>query len=330
MDTRKDMIGNKYLPQLNIIRGSAALMVCFFHLACGNSEYLNQNNYLDKISSYGYVGLDMFFVLSGFVICWSMPQNYSYKDIFTFFKKRVIRIEPTYIISIILGLIIFSASAWVRHVDFEFSWKNILGHIAYLNNFNGQKYLNVVYWTLGIEFQFYILIGLFWGIIIKNKFSIYLFLLLFNGFIFIDLSSLNLIHKFAPLFSLGIALCLYFKKNITLNELIFIIFILSILTYFYSGWLISLIGILTSITISTLNCSNSIFDFFAKISFSLYLIHVPIGGSLINLSTRFLNDELYRTFFVLFAIVFCVGFSVIFYQFFEKPFIALSKKIKYP
>lgn len=225
------------------------------------------------------------------------PQN-----IITFFKKRIVRIEPTYIISILLVLIIFSASAWIRNVNFEFSWVNILGHFAYLNNFNGQKYINIVYWTLGIEFQFYILIGLFWGVIIVNKFSIYLFLLLFNSFIFLELDSLNLIHKFAPLFSLGIALCLYFKKNITQKELLFLIISLSIITFIHSGWLICWVGISTILVILTTNYSNSIFDFLAKISYSLYLIHVPVGGSLINLSTRFFNNELYRTFFYFLAL----------------------------
>jgi peptidoglycan/LPS O-acetylase OafA/YrhL len=66
------------LPQLNIIRAIASLGVAIFHLGGKKISILN----------YGWLGVEMFFVLTGFVICWALPINYSIKDFRVFFLQK--------------------------------------------------------------------------------------------------------------------------------------------------------------------------------------------------------------------------------------------------
>src|ERR1700761_3968879 len=91
----------KQLPQIIFLRALAALMVCFFHLYCGNVHLFPQPGYLKSFFSYGYLGVPVFFMISGFIIPYSLPPAYKLKQFKTFFVKRIIRIEPPYIASVI-------------------------------------------------------------------------------------------------------------------------------------------------------------------------------------------------------------------------------------
>jgi peptidoglycan/LPS O-acetylase OafA/YrhL len=61
-----------------------------------------------------------------------------------------------HLISVILALI----AHYVWNSTYKADWVNIACHLAYLNNFVGGQYLNPEYWTLGIEFQFYLFLAL--------------------------------------------------------------------------------------------------------------------------------------------------------------------------
>ncbi|TCD07719.1 acyltransferase [Pedobacter frigidisoli] len=135
------------------IRAIAALMVTVFHLGGKTQPILNL----------GWLGVQAFFVLSGFIICWSLPMHYSYNNLARFIWKRVIRIEPPYIISIVLMIML----NFIIEKNYQIDWLDIVAHLGYLNNFLSKDYLNPVYWTLGIEFQFYLFIAFMFPIIVK-------------------------------------------------------------------------------------------------------------------------------------------------------------------
>src|ERR1700759_1148473 len=86
-----------------MLRGIASLMVCYFHLARGNPRFLPDSSIVKQSASFGWSGVEVFFVISGFVIPFSMYQKkYTLSNFFVFFKKRIIRIEPPYLISVIM------------------------------------------------------------------------------------------------------------------------------------------------------------------------------------------------------------------------------------
>ncbi len=86
-----------YLSSLDLLRGLAAVAVCYFHFTHGNPDFLSKTNILYQSGRYGFLGVDVFFVISGFVIPYAMYRGmYRFKNFGTFLLKRVIRIEPPF------------------------------------------------------------------------------------------------------------------------------------------------------------------------------------------------------------------------------------------
>lgn len=323
-------MSSKYLPQLDYIRAIASLAVCVFHLACGNENLLHAQGILYHIAKYGWLGVEMFFVLSGFVICWSIPANYSLLKYGNFLTRRLVRIEPPYLISIVLVIIVGYMSAYVRNESFEVSFLNLFYHLGYLNNLGFGEYLNVVYWTLGIEFQFYILIGLLFPLLLN---SIQWSLAGLIGISFLALFDwpFSLILEFTPFFAMGMLAFLFMQGHIGKNVFLIVLIILSIILFIALGGLKLTAALITVGIICVSAKTNVVIQFFSKISYSLYLIHVPIGGKVINLGLRKITAQNIVESFLLFLVAFAISIvcAYLFYLIAEKPFIQLSKKVSY-
>jgi peptidoglycan/LPS O-acetylase OafA/YrhL len=149
-----------HIRELDAVRGLAALMV-FFHHVCftsidpagsGKGVYLLYN-----LSHYGAYGVDLFFVLSGFLITSLLikdrPSTTFYRD---FYWKRALRILPLYILSL-LALLLF-----VQH-----SGRYVLLSVLFLANFSWLFHIQGtgVLWTLAIEEQFYLL----WPSVVRKR-----------------------------------------------------------------------------------------------------------------------------------------------------------------
>src|SRR5258708_27178437 len=120
----------------------------------------NQGPWLDLSGKYGYTGVYIFFVISGFIIPYSLQRGgYTVRNFGRFMLKRSIRIYPPYLLSIPITLLALSRlvhphSTDVVHVSFQL----FLYHPLYLNDLVvGYPWINVVYWTLAIAFQWYFL-----------------------------------------------------------------------------------------------------------------------------------------------------------------------------
>ncbi|WP_292011161.1 acyltransferase, partial [Chryseobacterium sp.] len=90
--------GQMKLNNLQILRGISALLVCCFHF----SSYINFENFHlgDILFKKGSIGVQIFFVISGFIMVYTtQKKDYSKdiaKQISIFYKKRIIRIVPLY------------------------------------------------------------------------------------------------------------------------------------------------------------------------------------------------------------------------------------------
>ncbi|HEX4850771.1 MAG TPA: acyltransferase, partial [Puia sp.] len=200
----------KQIQSVELLRGIASSMVCYYHLARGNTNFLPDDSTVKRMATWGWSGVEIFFVISGFVIPYAMFQKkYVLRNFFTFLKKRIIRIEPPYLISIVLVIFlgfISTLSPYYRGASFHINWPNLFGHIAYLNVFTGEKWLNDVYWSLAIEFQYYLLIAISYGLIVSKRLYLrqgFLLLFLLSSF---WLKSLSFVFVYAAFFISGILL----------------------------------------------------------------------------------------------------------------------------
>jgi len=134
---------SKKLDCLQVIRAIACLMIVFCH-----TDY----------SGAGQTGVDLFFVISGFVIMLSTEKPFTIKS---FALKRIKRIVPLYwTVTIILSLLIVLKPQLFRTSAFswEYLFKSLL-FIPYTQNGVGGPILAIA-WTLNLEVFFYFLFGL--------------------------------------------------------------------------------------------------------------------------------------------------------------------------
>ncbi len=150
---------------LDFLRGLAIILVLFRH---GDLD-----TFLSKI---GWIGVDLFFVISGFLVSGLLFQEYlqfNKVDIKRFLIRRGFKIYPSFYIFIIFSI----AVHWLYAKSF-YSWNEILAEVFYL-----QSYLPAMWthtWSLAVEEHFYLaLAGLIPLCILTNKLENKKFMLLF-------------------------------------------------------------------------------------------------------------------------------------------------------
>jgi len=200
MNSSPTKILNRNIFELDVLRGIAVLLVMCFHFF--------------KNFSFGWVGVDLFFVLSGFLITGKLVETVGSPRYFsTFYIKRVLRIVPLYYLVLIFFFIllpVFAASS------LSGSMHQLLDHQAYYWTFsvnfiearNGwpANITLIHFWSLACEMQFYLL----WPFVIlwinrssKRRILLWIFIILailFRVFA-ADYLSLHLVSKYVLLCS---------------------------------------------------------------------------------------------------------------------------------
>lgn len=92
----------RHYPILDGLRGVAALVVVAFHLceAHAASRFV-------QIINHGYMAVDFFFVLSGFVIGYAYDDRWRSMSTTEFFKRRLIRLHPMIVVGMLVGALMF-------------------------------------------------------------------------------------------------------------------------------------------------------------------------------------------------------------------------------
>ena len=156
---------DSYIPALDGVRGWAIIMVLFVH-AFG--LYININtipeHYFWMISCYGRLGVDFFFVLSGFLITGILLKAKEKKNFFlNFYSRRTLRIFPIYYL--VITCIFFITPIFIDYFQGQLREINPRIHLiyyAYLQNFlipEGDalpQYLLGAMWSLAVEEHFYL------------------------------------------------------------------------------------------------------------------------------------------------------------------------------
>lgn len=295
----------------------------------------------------GFRGVEFFFMISGFVICYSLENTSSLN---VFWKKRFIRLFPSMFIASILTF------GFLRLFDYNLifpkshNFRNLITSITFLppsifdfifGTKNHFSYLNLSYWTLWPEIQFYFLSSAiyFFNKLKFRKFFIAICLILILLYQFIQFNNLGhivYVEKILNLFNLlkylsyfvsgALFYLLYKSQNFSYHILLLVVFVLlniefNILgfissTFFYClffcfiyspGWLKFF--------------ENKFFVSIGVSSYFLYLIHEYIGVVWIrNIVTFFYPNSFLAPVLV---IIVMILFSIFYNQKIE------SKIIKY-
>ena len=316
------------IPGIQYLRGLAALAVLLCHASFG----LKNHQFIADVLNYGQLGVHVFFFISGYVITLSLLKtNYHPKYFFKFLLKRSIRIDPVYLFTIFLTLFSF----WIITFFPTFKGKSIpfipgqfLAHVFYIVPFTKWDFYNHVFWTLSVEFQFYILIGCLYFLNNSIFFRV-AFLILFSATCFISLpSSYYLLTNYTALFALGMATMHY--QNTKHWAYLATMFLCSVIICYHFSLLVLALVIIAILMIAFMHVKLSLLNFLGTISYSLYIIH-PLVLLYINSITKriYPNVNDYELIYLFVQLLTAIGFAYVFYLAIERPAIKLSKRLNY-
>jgi peptidoglycan/LPS O-acetylase OafA/YrhL len=321
------------VESVEFLRGVAAFSVAWFHFTNGGG--LLPDGWLKASGSYGGLGVQVFFVISGFIIPYSMyTAGFRFPaDVLTFIWKRILRLEPPYLVAVFLAVALWYLSAIMpgfRGSEPNLDLSQLLLHVGYMNGIFERPWLNPVFWSLAIEFQFYLFTALVFPIFF-NESAVVRFagLTLFCaiGFVFPDP---RFLFHFAGLFALGIITFWRFAGLIRAGTFALLVLAAAAMTMEMFGIPIAVAGFATALAIAFVKIPRvAAFTFLGAISYSLYLLHVPIGGRVVNFGTRF-ADSVPMQILVLLAAVACSLFAAyLMFRWIERPAQSWSSALRY-
>jgi len=223
-----------YRPELDGIRAIAVIAVILYHL--------NFTVYDFKIFSGGFLGVDIFFVISGYLITSLILKELDHNNDFSFanfYLRRARRILPALYLVILVSIPI--VLFFLRPADIVNFSNSILYSLFFLSNYyfykNNTAYgdefsLNIPFlhtWSLSVEEQFYLVLPIFLFIIYKfhkKKIFSFLIILIFLSLIFSQWGSLYK-HNFNFYFSItrawellvgSLIAFIHVRKNLQYNK----------------------------------------------------------------------------------------------------------------
>ncbi len=134
------------LHELDALRFVAAVAVVLYHLTYSNTVQAAFPE-VDGVTRFGYMGVDLFFIISGFVILWSAQG----RSPVAFVIARFSRLYPVFWVALL------TTSAVVWH-DGVITIRQILLNATMVPGNLGAGFIDGAYWTLQVELNFYFLI----------------------------------------------------------------------------------------------------------------------------------------------------------------------------
>ena len=305
----------------------------------------------------GSIGVEIFFVLSGYLICKIIIENDDtslnlIQKTKIFYIKRFLRIVPNYYLSI---FIFFLANLYGRGSINLFSDGSLIPYFSFSQNlFNADSMIFPVAWSLSVEIWFYILIPLIiylskpsvklfvWaivGLIVLKTFLFYGFYekvslfttvitridsIFFGGLLFMTRTKLDLkkVNNYILLIIATLFTALYYLNlnQILINHKADNIFLFKSIHFLLLDFGIAML-FTVFLKIKFTRFLNKIFQFTADISYSLYLYHFAI---IIQINHHFGKGVYaYKRFWF-----YSIFFSIIVYLSIEKPINYLKNRFK--
>jgi peptidoglycan/LPS O-acetylase OafA/YrhL len=321
------------LATVDVLRGVAALAVSWFHFTNGNQAFL-ADGWLKHSGAYGWLGVEVFFVISGFIIPLSLDRGgYRLHDFGTFVLKRVLRLDPPYIaaIVVILGLGWLSAQLpGFRGQPQDVSLAQVLLHLGYVNVFFGYPWLSPVFWTLALELQYYLAIGLLFPLAIARRETM-------RAVVIVALASLGFVFpaepflfRWLPLFGVGIAVFELHTSRLGASSCAAAVACCAVSTALLHGAIVAIVVVGTGMLIAfaTLPARGPL-GWLGKVSYSLYLLHVPIGGRVVNFGERFDLSVWMQGVVLVAAVAASLLAAWLLYALVEQPAQRWSSRLKY-
>lgn len=232
----------KRLELLDYGRFCAALSVVLFHytfngIANGKISSIGHIPLVIEITKYGYLGVELFFMISGYVIFFSAKNRSAAQ----FAVGRVIRLYPAYWFAVLFTS--FFALKWGGNLMSVYPTQ-IIVNFSMLQSFFGVGHVDGVYWTLVYEITFYaaVFLLLFCGLQSRLK-SIFIFWpVLFCAALLLEKQSLPYLGGYYYYFAAG-ALFAILKEGFDWRAALGLLMVYALCLYFSAGVVVQLTGV---------------------------------------------------------------------------------------
>jgi peptidoglycan/LPS O-acetylase OafA/YrhL len=340
------------------LRGIAALLVVLFHLHGAVSRTATHWLWspIDWLAQNGAKGVDIFFVISGFVIALSVSKGAATVSYFgRFILRRSVRLDPPYwaAIALEISLLFLTLRFFPEYPVTLPSGPQLVSHLFYLQDLLGYGNVVPIFWTLCYEIQFY---AFFVGLIVLREhlpttaksprwsfvFAGGLFLLsLWVRFVVPGSAPHGLFVDRWYQFFIGTLTYSAISKPGRLKSLYLAWAATAVFVVSASASLMQVLPIVVSAWIvlearhvkwGRLLSSRPI-QFLGAISYSLYLYHASVGWRFVSLMQKLIPGTWGSGMAVgvfLAGITVSIVFSTLMWRFIERPFLRLSQKIRMP
>jgi len=337
------------LAFLDALRGCAALWVVLYHVHAGGQakEALTALPTLVRTVLFdgGHFGVPVFFVLSGFVIAHSIGNDrVDARYVGRFALRRAIRLDIPYWAAIALTLALLELKLAVSGVSIlrRHDTSAVLAHMFYLQEFLGLRDINPVFWTLTYEIQFYLLFCAL--LAVAHRSGVRRLMIPFT----LAAATAIVWPLFPALHLRGLSLSQWhgfllgafaaWVVSGTLPMRWFALYAaLLVGTWTVSGEDVTLVCLATVIMILLVDRAGGLatwlaarpLQFLGRISYSLYLLHVPISGAAFHVTTRVLGGSPLAAGVSIGAVLLInLGAAQIFWWATERPSIALARRMR--
>lgn len=276
------------LIELDALRGIAAITVVIFHYLYRYNELYGHEDVNTNWAHWGEYGVQLFFMISGFVIYWTLNRINSPID---FIVSRFSRLYPVYWFCALVSLLFINIFGLPGR---EIETISAVGNVLMFHGYLGIASIDGVYWTLAVELTFYFWVFCFYltGQLKRAEvfFSVFLVIAIIEtlGFLNLPIKLKNILMvEHISFFIAGI--CFYKIVNKLHNKwtygILFLSLITTIVTFSLDLSLLFLVFyVIFYIAITTKNrfLAYKPLLFLGGISYPLYLIHQNIGYIIIN------------------------------------------------
>ena len=320
------MENKRHLNHVETVRALAALLVAFFHF----SAYFAWNPTLTECFSFGAQGVEIFYIISGFIISYSLfNSGYKIKNYFSYLGKRFVRLLPPYIATIILiQLIGVLLCAFLWGCTYDPPLKQIIVNVFFLADlFPQYDWINPIFATLEVEVHFYLLIGLLFPLFLKNKWTLFI-----TAVLIISIGLLTTQYDTflvnSPYFITGISV-FFIQHYGPKPEYILTLFVAVLTLCVYYMWIDLIAACIGAGLLMILPRNVKFLNLTGKISYSYYLVHGLSGGWFLYFTsqTEFAQKNPFLIIFFALVISWIIAFGL--YFSIEKISLKISKRIRY-
>jgi peptidoglycan/LPS O-acetylase OafA/YrhL len=339
------------------LRGLAALAVAAYHINRYGPLVEPASTLIpwpiQSAISHGWMGVQVFFVISGFVIAYSVRnERITPGFVGSFALRRSIRLDPAYWTTIAVVLVL--ASFGPRYFDDPSlwspvpTWPQLAAHLGYLQNVVGYDNISVGFWTLCIEVQFYLLFIALLGVAQKlsalaghdsaadlpSRLLVLLPVALASLFVFhVDHKTDVWIVHFFGMFFLGVLA--WWTHEGRAPRWIFWSYVGVMLVRLGLHWSLDIcVATIAGVTIHGVGrlgrlgrwLNSGWLQYLGRISYSLYLIHYPTACAVAALGFTLTGEEpVAALFWLLAALAASIGVAHLLYRYVEAPSISFAK-----